>query len=86
MLSHELVLHRLGDQFDEGILGGNVVMERRDIDADTIGNLSRSQALETLLDDQRARSGCDRSLAFVGCKVPLWRRGHAAKPFNQSLD
>ena len=65
-LLHEIVAERFGDQLDQRLLARHVVVQRRDIDADAIGNVAGAEALDALFDDQGPGRPGDGVAAVVG--------------------
>ena len=55
-----------GDELDQRLLGRHVVVERRDVDADAIGDIAGAEALEALLDDERPGGHRDGVAAIFG--------------------
>ena len=50
VLAAKEIVQRLGDQFDQRLLARHVVVQRRDIDADPLGDVARPEALDAFLD------------------------------------
>ena len=93
-LLDEGVAQRFGDQLDQGLLGRYVVVQRRHIDADAIGNVAGAQALDAVFDDQGAGRCGDRRAPVIGRKAAGSGRGFhhggrcntPARCINQSFD
>ena len=64
-LGDEIVAHRLRDDLDQRLLGRHVVVQRRHVDADPLGDVARAQPFEAALGDQRARRRGDRRAADI---------------------
>lgn len=53
VLAAKEIVQQLGDQLDQRLLARHVVVQRRDIDADPLGDVARPEALDAFLDNQR---------------------------------